>query len=171
MLIYMLMVFLAIYILGTCVPEITVIHRLTFENSIWVFYFILGYCLSLQRDFLQSHHRVIELTFFVLLCCHIGLRLFGIGNDFLDMALYIAFFTLLLSMKFSKEYRVVKEISRMSYGIYLSHFMIISVLLKLNVFQNIPLLIEPLCMLVTVLLLDMAALYVLEKMRFKKYIM
>jgi len=171
MLMLMVVVLFVVYVSGKYVPTVKVLNRLTFINIIWVFYYMLGYCVSSQIIYLQEHRRVIYMIFVTLLCFHFGLRLFGLSCEFLDIAVYITLFALMLSIDYKKKFKLIGEISRMSYGVYLSHFMFISALLKLNVFQKIPLIIEPLCMQVSVLVLDMAVLYMLEKMRLKKYIM
>lgn len=67
--------------------------------------------------------------------------------------------------------RGIQLVSRESYGIYLSHFILISVFLKLNAFQHIPMFIEPLCMTIAVLLVDVAILYVLDKARLGRSVM
>lgn len=171
MLKYLLAVLWVIEIIGSYAPEVDIIQRMTFDNCIWVFYFMMGYYISLQKGLLQKHWRIVYLTFVVFLCSHICLRLFVKNNTFLDMVLYINLFALLLSAKYGSEFKAVTEISRMSYGIYLTHFMIISALLKLNVFQKMPLLIEPFCMMLTVLIINVVILLLLEKIRMRRYIM
>ena len=67
--------------------------------------------------------------------------------------------------------RVTKSISQMSYGIYLCHFMFISFFLKLGIFQQLPLGIEPLCMAVSVLSVCVFLLWFLRKMKLGKIVM
>ena len=63
------------------------------------------------------------------------------------------------------------KIAHMSYGIYLSHFMLISAFLKLGLFQKLPLCIEPLVMAFSVLITTMLMLWVVVKLGLKKYVM
>ena len=63
------------------------------------------------------------------------------------------------------------KISQMSYGIYLSHFMLVSAFLKFGIYQKIPLCIEPLVMAFSVLIATMQMLLILGKLGLKKIIL
>jgi len=62
-------------------------------------------------------------------------------------------------------------ISRYSYGIYLSHFMLISIIIKSGVPSKVPLTVEPFLMAITILTLEVLLMWVLERFRLGKYVM
>lgn len=170
---YLLVLILVVAIIGEAIPEISVVKRLYFESSICLFYFLVGYFMSLKRESIVRNKLSIRILFIILLIIKGVLCLFELSFELLNVTLYITLFMFLLSLSVysASVTGVIRLISRYSYGIYLSHFMLISAFLKLNVFQHIPMLIEPVCMATAVLLADIVILYVLNKMKLGKFVM
>ena len=97
---------------------------------------------------------------------------FPMDSPLLDMMLYISLFCLLVAVKLPMRLQINGgKIAHMSYGIYLSHFMLISAFLKFGLFQKLPLCIEPLVMAITVLVATMVMLWILGKLGLKIIIM
>ena len=65
---------------------------------------------------------------------------------------------------------LVHAVSRYSYGIYLSHFMLISAIVASGIHTAVPLWIEPLVMAATVLMVMTVTMWLLDKMKIGKYV-
>lgn len=170
---YLLVLTFVVAFVSESIPEVSIIRRLSFENCIWLFYFFMGFFIVKNMDIVVRYRHLVRWIFGILMIINIIIRLFDLTYALLNLLLYITLFMTLLTLKPSSS-RICKGIqlvSRESYGIYLSHFMLISSFLRLNVFQQIPMLIEPLCMAVAVLFVNVAILYVLAKLRLGKYVM
>ena len=67
--------------------------------------------------------------------------------------------------------KIIRTLSRYSYGMYLSHFMFISALLKFGFIRNLPIAVEPFVMLILVVILDVAMLRIMKMAKLSKLIM
>lgn len=70
-----------------------------------------------------------------------------------------------------RESTVPIYISNISYGVYLSHFLLISFFCKVGLEKIQPIEIEPFIMVSLVLLMECAIFYIIGKTRLKKYLM
>ena len=62
-------------------------------------------------------------------------------------------------------------ISKTSYGIYLTHFMFISVFTKLPILESIPLMIEPFAMLALVMICELDLMFIINKTRLRDFLL
>lgn len=164
-----------ISISGKYVYDFEILSKWYSPNIIMLFYFVVGY--MIVRDW-QQHHCfkiVSRVLFVVLLIINIITNFFSLEIPSLLPLLHISLFCTLLTTPTRISKRILAiggtKISEMSYGIYLSHFMLISALLRFGVFQRIPLYIEPLCMVIIVLISTMTLLWLLRKIGMKKIVM
>lgn len=82
-------------------------------------------------------------------------------------------FSVMVTMKFKQSgifSDIIRYISKTSYGIYLSHFMFISLFLKFSFVYHIPIAIEPLVMVMLVLFAECILMYAIIRMRLDKWL-
>ena len=168
---YMLFVVLAIFIIGNFCPEITVAGWLFFRSSIWLFYYLLGYYIVMHKDFLFNYSHIIYYISAMIISLFAIFRLYDIYYEGLNIISYISVFVIFLILPYKYQFKLVQEVSRMSYGIYLCHFIFISIFLRFDLFYRIPLIIEPLLMMVSVLVVSVALLKIFDKAKIKEMVM
>lgn len=162
-----------IWLLGRTFHEIQIFNRFASLNAIYLTYFIFGG--------VAGRYMIKEKVFRKIL--PIGLLLSVVGgflDDFYQLKINFPwiFFTSLflflymLNMSPCKVFnRIVKFISSTSYGIYLSHFMFISLFLKLGFSFYVPVVVSPIVMTVIVLLIEMTFMYTIKRMKLDSYLM
>lgn len=163
----------AIWLLGRIYPEMQIFNRFASLNSIYLTYFVLGGVVG--------RYMIKEKVFRKIL--PIGLLLSVAGgflDDFYQLKInfpWIFFtslflFSYMLNMSPCKVFnRIVKFIASTSYGMYLSHFMFISLFLKLGFSSYVPVVVSPIVMTVIVLLTEMAFMYTIKRMKLDRYLM
>lgn len=177
LILYLTALLLLVTISKELFPKLVILSRMTNANSGALFYFVFGF---VAVEYLQPREhfaRVSRIAFLLLFISNIVIRIvFDYKSELIHIALFISLYCALISLKLKNQCdtvlcRVVSEISKMSYGIYLSHFMLISVVVKMGWIKQIPLAIEPIVVVFFVLLLDTCLLQVFKKIGLQKYTM
>jgi len=176
-LVYLLAVLvLLISLVGKWMPQVQLFAKWNSDNIDMLFYYVTGNILVYELQYHRFFVPIVRWSFVFLLVLQVLSRYYHLEIPMLSMALYVSMFGTLLSIPVNEKLpsrfmEGIRSVSRMSYGIYLSHFMLVSAFLKLNYFQELPLCIEPICMASCVLLADMVMLWMLSKIRIGKCIM
>jgi surface polysaccharide O-acyltransferase-like enzyme len=172
--IYFLALLLVIYILGQYLPCLQLFHRFVSDNLLYSFYFVAGYVISINVEQIKRYYKLLVV---LCICVYIvGMLIFMINAKILDsyrIIETILVFTLIIASpwQFNRIAGGVRLISTMSYGIYLTHFAIISLLSGLSFLQYINAAIYPLVAIAMVLPLNMIMLQILKKMGLGKWVM
>ena len=169
---YSIIVCFGLYYLQFFLPEFSLANRFQFQNLLFIGYFLTGYFLY-TANFNNLTNQCLKIIFIILYLVQILFILIKI-NFSLFPFIAICLFGLVLSIAPPKNKRVqvaISTISKYSYGIYLSHFILISVILKTQVLSSFPLPIEPIIMGIIVISLDIALLYFIKKTKLSKFFM
>lgn len=174
---YLTYIIAVIYIVDALWPDFKICSRFASENLIYLSYFLLGYDMKIY-SFKNPLFSMISIVGLIL---SLGGSFICLYNEIETTFPFIYFtsiflFNLLLSLKVeenteSKLQHIVKYVSRVSYGIYLSHFLFISILIKLDYDSLYPITVEPLCMAFTVLILNLGLMWLLEKLKLSRMFM
>lgn len=161
-----------ISLLGNMFSEIQIFSRFTSPNMIYLTYFIWGRIVS---EYLYEKKYSCYITIGFLLSIMGGF--FDIFYQWESNSPWIFFTSIFLFANLLKTNpspifsRGIKFISSTSYGMYLSHFMLISLFLKLGFSSYVPIIINPIVMTLLVLFTEMAFMYVIKKMKLNHYLM
>lgn len=164
--------------LGSYIPEISLTRGCHFSYDIYIFYYIIGYLLfRLYNDgLLKISASACGKLGAIAGCSAIALLVY-VGPQGMDWAVIpasVGLYFLLLNTPQSLAEKLATStslISKMSYGIYLSHFILISFVLRSGVFTSCPIWIRGICIAGTVIILNMVILWVLDKCRLSKWFM
>ena len=168
---YLIGLLLSIITVSKYFPDVELFSRWNSANVEMLSYFVIGYAIVEYFKTCEWSVKVVFGCFILLYSLRVVSVYFQWTTPLLDMMLYISLFCLLVTVKLPMRLQVGGKIAHMSYGIYLSHFMLISAFLKLGLFQKLPLCIEPLVMAFSVLITTMLMLWVLVRLGLKKYVM
>lgn len=169
---------LSSFLLCSFSPQIIEIHKWNFDNSLMVFYYLAGFIVV--RDFvrLRNLRRYSIMAFLlcyallVINCYHCYLK---INASVVIIGVSISLFCALISIKEHVAAQLVAvgggRISRYSYGIYLSHFILISAFVHTKFFHMLPVWIEPFVMVACVLFMEVIFFFIFEKMRLGRFVM
>lgn len=160
-------------------PNLTVFYRFSSLNLEYITYFILGYIIS--------HYLIKEIPKgnFVKIA-YIGMIL-SIGGYLIDQFFFfnsnipwffftsIFLFSAILSSecesKSNRIHKAISFISFTSYGIYLSHFLFISLFIKLEISTFLPIYIQPIIITLIVLISNLLFMLLIQKIKLEKYLM
>lgn len=157
-------------------PSITIFSRFSSLNLDCLTYFIIGYIIN---QYVVKEKNIHKYSLIGLVLAMLG----GFVNEvcrvdsnfpWIFFTSIFLFSTLVSNKKIEildynlKLGKIVNFISSTSYGIYLSHFLFISVLIKLGFASLVPLSIEPICMTLIVLMIDVLFMYVVKKIKVDK---
>lgn len=165
-------------VLGDAIPELQVLSHWVSKNLIMLFYFMAGYLVSqtvrIYYDQI-NYKKVFCISLPVLYAISVIASFYGVEVPGLTVLLSVSLFGVLMTIPVTvgnatKTSQLVQSVSKYSYGIYLSHFMLISALVKLSFISSIPLWVEPLLMAFTVMAVDTSLLYLIDKMKVGKFI-
>lgn len=164
-------------VFGEVFPSVYLISHWVSMNVDMLFYYMMGYLLAtaINSQYKSYNYKRLFLVFFLILyVANTFARYKGVKIPGLAMVLSLSLFGFLMTLNMSSNKVVrltVQMVSKYSYGIYLSHFMLISVLVKTQIPDAIPLFVEPLLMAVTVLVVETAMMFVFDKLRLGKIVM
>ena len=169
---YLIGLLLSIITASKYFPDVELFSRWNSANVEMLAYFVIGYAIVEYFKTHQISTNGVFGCFTVLYLLHAVSVYFHWSIPLLEMALYISLFCVLMKVRLPVKIQSGGgKISQMSYGIYLSHFMLVSAFLKFGIFQKLPLCIEPLVMAFSVLVATMLMLQVMEIFHIKKFIM
>ncbi len=161
-------------------PQVSLFSRWSCENITMLFYYIAGYLITTKTESCRRGKYLVAISrvLLPLLCIvmvisrYLEIKIIGMTIWF-SLTFFICLVTLpLASFESINILRsVIVRISRYSYGIYLSHFMLISIIIKSGVPSKVPLTVEPFLMAITILTLEVLLMWVLEWFRLGKYVM
>lgn len=149
----------------------------SFQYLIYIGYYIGGYYLYTHKNKFVYLTQISIYGFCIF-------YLLGILNNIHPYSKFpflffqsLCFFGIIISTKKSIPSnkniwnKLIQFISSTSYGIYLSHFLLISILCKIGYEKIIPTFIEPILMTFTVLILELILQYLINKTKLKKILM
>lgn len=164
-------------VLGESFPEFTVLSHWVSKNLTMLFYFMAGYLVSsaIITNCKEINFRgLFDILLLIVYVLRVVASYYNVEVSGLSILLSVSLFGFLMTIPMrvdnTKTSKLVQCVSRYSYGIYLSHFMLISAMLKLSLFHSIPMCIEPLLMAFTVIVVDTSLLYLIDKMKVGKFI-
>ena len=172
LLVYSITVCFGLYYLQYVLPEFSLVNRFQFQNLLYIGYFLTGYFLYTSNLNIRTKH-LFKIIFIFLYFAQVLSTILKIDFS-LNPFIAICLFATMLSIEPIKSNRIkaaINTISKYSYGIYLSHFILISIILKITLVSKIPLFIEPIVMGIIVILLDTALLYFIQKIKLSKFFM
>ena len=166
------LVIFVIFLAKHICPAVWGLHKWGFDYIVMLFYYLMGYIIVKElkgyRYFAVVNALIFILSYITMILLHFN----NISSPLLMLVLSVSLFGLLLSCDFSWLKRIGGgRIAKYSYGIYLSHFMLISALVHTDVFQTMPVWIEPFVMVACVFLAEAPIFYCLERIGIKKYVM
>lgn len=164
---------ISLYCLGALVPKFGVSSYFQSNNLVYIGLFLIGYVI---KEKIIVTKWISNWILPISLITWIGIIVFDyyIGEITIYPVLSIPFFTLLLSYDYNKAFKFFRGVSRFSvltYGIYLTHSMFISLFLKLPMIKKIPLTIEPFIMVIVVTTTTGCLFYMINKTKFGKWLM
>ena len=160
------------YYLQYFFPNFSLVNRFSFPNLIFIGYFLAGYALY-TYDANVLIKKVIPKAFILLFLSLFFLSAFHIDFNLIPLVSVCFFGTILhiTHIKYAQIQALASVIAKYSYGIYLSHFILISAILKFPIIYKIPLFIEPIVMGTSVIILDIALLWFIQKIKLSRFFM
>ena len=169
---YLIVLLLCIITISKYFPEAELFSRWNSANVEMLAYFVIGYAIVEHFKTHQISGNGVFGFFVVLYLMRAVSVYYHWPIPMLEMALYFSLFCALMKVQLPVRLQLGGgEISQKSYGIYLSHFMLVSAFLKFGMFQKLPLCIEPLVMAFSVLITTMVMLKILELLKMKEVVM
>lgn len=167
---YMAAILLVIYVLISLFPSIELAYRFSSPNLVWICYLVWGHVIT---RYLQSKPNFV-LYSWIGLCFSLVLNMLNYIYDFtaFSFTFLVAIFLFCVLLNKSLNEKILKSkwifkwilfISSVSYGIYLSHFIFISILVKLGLSDFFPLFIWPLIMAILVLIFELIFMYIIKR--------
>lgn len=157
---YSIIVCFGLYYLQYFLPEFSFANRFQFQNLLYIGYFLTGYFVYASNLYIRANQSLkisaTNITFSLI--PFIAISLFGSMLSFGPT-------------KSNLFQAVISTISNYSYGIYLSHFILISIILKAQIVSKAPLIVEPIIMGIIVIFLDIVLLYSIKKIKLSKFFM
>ena len=179
---YTVVLIFAFVILNELFPSASLVSRFACDNLLWVGYYVLGYVIvNTQVDLRKGKLGLfLALGMFFLYCCGVAVVLF-IGDSVLKTITTIAEAVLLFFILSKLDYKRMGSnkvvgggillLSETSYGMYLTHFLFISLLLNISFIKNSSLVIEPLLLAISVTVVDVFFMCILKRIGLKKWVM
>lgn len=162
------------YIIPPNYDEKNLLLKYSFPYQIYLGYYIGGYYLNTHAS-KSKYFRKITIYGFIFF------YLVGIVNRINPFTTFpiiffqsLFFFGILISMKRgifpSFKSSLVTFISKISYGIYLSHILFISLINKIGLLYNIPIFVTPFFLVISVLLLEIILFSIIQRIHLIKYL-
>ena len=180
---YTLVLIFIFYFIQKIFPAVQICKYFDSGNFLYIAYFISGYAISKYLPAYNKFRKISKLSLIIVIILKISIALlfatklnteyvFLINRIFIIL-ISILIFSTLISFKPNAESCINKSvifISKVSYGIYLTHFMFISVFTKIPIMKSLPLVIEPFIMLLLVLMCEVLLMYIINKTKFRDYL-
>ena len=166
---YLMIVTGILWILHKAFPAFEVGRQMFAPFIPWIFCFLSGYALT---RFLQDNirvRRIIQWTSLGIFLLNIVLRMTLNLSVWIEIFTAVGLFSLLLEKAPSKLSPVSRALSKYSYGIYLSHFLLISAFIRL-VGDRLPVSIHPFIVAAVVLVVIVPLFWVADKLHLRKIV-
>lgn len=160
-----LCILLLLYIISQILPTVKIASRFISENYIYIFYYCFGYIYVKYKTSETNYISIIILLISWLL--NVVNLVLGITTFPFVVFFSISCFSLLYNIRIPPKRIVIMFLnycSRISYGVYLFHIIIISTFVSLDVFKNIPLVILPLILGSTTFIINLLFFYFVRKL-------
>lgn len=168
-LVYVFVVCVLYVIVSSIFPEVRWVKGFHADYFVYVAYFACGYIIA---HFLKNADGMKVIS--IVVC--VSTLIVGTLNAMyrftsfpMGFFLSISLFCMLLYVPIS-ETKPLVFISNASYGMYLSHVVFISLLLKMGFARVVPLWVEPLSMALVVMLIECALMIMIKKMGLNKWL-
>lgn len=173
MVLYACLMVSAVVVMNTLIPDFLVTKRMVSSNLIFLGYFLSGYYVKqylLQRPW--SKPILNTSAILLLLLSFINQYYPFVNQGIIVYFMSIAFFGAL--MKCNIENRIVAKyvifVSRTSYGMYLSHVLIISVFVRIGINKHMPIALVPAVMAFSILCIETVIMFIINKLKLSKYL-
>lgn len=174
---YTIIIIFVLYIIQYLFPDVSICKRFASSNLLYIGYYIAGYAISFLFK-LHKRYKEVILSLFICILLYISSRIildiYNIRvtyiNDILTIIISILIYSVLMNIKIESKCfnRITSFISKTSYGIYLTHFVFISILVKFQFIRIIPVVIEPFVMVILVLICELILMYFITKTKLNK---
>lgn len=169
---YSIITCFGLYYLQYFLPEFSFANRFQFQNLLFIGYFLTGYFLYISNLNIRVN-RSLKIFFIAFYFMQVLFTMIKVNFSLIPF-IAISLFGAMLSIGPTKSnlfQAVISTISNYSYGIYLSHFILISIILKTQIVSKSPLIVEPIVMGIIVILLDIVLLHFIKKINLSKFFM
>ena len=170
---YACMMVSAVVVMNTLIPDFLVTKRMVSSNLIFLGYFLSGYYVKqylLQKSWSKPVLNVSAVL--LLLLSFINQYYPFVNQCIIVYFMSIAFFGAL--MKCNIKNRIVAKyvtfVSRTSYGMYLSHVLIISVFVRIGIDKQMPIALLPAVMVFSILCIETVMMFIINKLKLSKYL-
>ena len=171
-----------LYFIQKIFPTVQICKYFDSANFLYIAYFISGYAISQYLRSYNKFHKISKILLILFIVFKISISLIFdantdqplIINGLLIIFISVLLFSTLISCSINTDNKINKGtvfVSKTSYGIYLTHFMFISVFTKLPIIKSIPLMIEPFVMLVLVMICELALMFIINKTKLREYLL
>ena len=173
---YFVSLLLVTYLIGDIFPSIQLFSRFNSENLLYLFYYTSGYII--YKFLLPKMQTWIPISLTVaIFSLNIGCYIYNLSfTNYLTIFLSISLFGAICNFKQMRYVKgtnltYVNFISKVSYGIYLSHFLFISLFYRLGIERFIPLWLLPFVMVTSVMVIECCLMYCISKIKLKNFFM
>lgn len=168
---YSAIICFALYYVKQIHPNFSFVNRFYCENLIYIGYYLTGYALY-TYNFKNISKKIIISSFLLLYTLMIILSLLQISFSLIPF-IAISLFSFFLFSNPSEKTNIffAQTLSKYSYGIYLSHFILISFISKYAIIQAFPIFIAPIVLAISVIAIDLALLYTIDKCKLSSFFM
>ena len=173
MVLYACMMVSTVVVMNTLIPDFLVTKRMVSSNLIFLGYFLSGYYVK-QHLLQKSWSKPILKTSAILLLVLSFINQYYpvVNQGIVVYFMSISFFGAL--MKCNIENRIVAKyvtfVSRTSYGMYLSHVLLISMFIKIGIEKLIPIALVPFMLVTLILVIESVMMYTINKLKLSKYL-
>lgn len=167
-----------LYFIQKIFPTVQICKYFDSANFLYIAYFISGYAIQQYLQHYNRFHKVCKIALLTAIVLKISIALTVDKantniNHLLIILISILIFSYIISKPINKECRINKAIvflSETSYGIYLTHFIFISIFIKIGFIKAIPVIIEPFIMVALVVTSELLLMYVIKKTKLRNYL-
>ena len=162
-----------VFVINTLLPDFLVTNRMESNNTVCLGYFLSGYYVKkylLQKSWSKP---VLNASAILLLLLSFINQYYPIVNQgIVTYFMSIAFFGALMRCEINNRLftKYITFVSRTSYGMYLSHVLLISVFIRLGIEEHMPIAFAPFVMVIMILVIETVMMYVIEKCKLSKYL-
>lgn len=155
-------------------PDFALFEFYYFKGLSAIGYFVAGYLVRNNISVLLKYKRLCLLAVGGVWIIDILTCVWNVNPELEPLMSVLLFIVLMigdysfLSGKYQYIEMGIIHFSKVSYGIYLTHFMIVSVLQRVSLMHELPIYIEPLTMVAIVTIIEFVVFYVLSKAKCEK---